>query len=71
MDASFGSHPLFEVLKCARRISAKPFIAAAATRFTGYVWWNMKGNKPLIPADRVGYLRKSQWVKVRKFVSIF
>ena len=36
MDASFGSHPLFEVLKCVRRIfSEKPVLASALIRFGG------------------------------------
>ena len=68
MDGSFGAHPLFEALKCARRVGVKPLMIAAAVRFSGYSWWNLTGRKPLIQPEKVVFLRKSQLLKARKFI---
>jgi glycosyltransferase involved in cell wall biosynthesis len=68
MDGSFGAHPLFEALKCARRVGVKPFMIAATVRFSGYVWWNISRRKPLIQPGKVVFLRKSQLLKIRSSV---
>lgn len=69
MDASFGSHPLFEFVKCARRVLASPLLLGAAVRFGGYVWWRVSGRAPLIGDRRVAFLRKEQLAKLRRFAS--
>lgn len=68
MDGSFGAHPLFEAFKCARRVGVKPFVVAAAVRFSGYLWWNLSGRKPLIRPERVVFLRKTQLLKIRGLI---
>ena len=35
MDASFGSHPIFEAVKCARRVAMKPILLGSLFRFSG------------------------------------
>jgi glycosyltransferase involved in cell wall biosynthesis len=65
MDASFGSHPLFEAFKCARRVGIKPFVIASIVRFSGFAWWKMTGQKPLIQPGKVQFLRKTQLLKIR------
>ncbi|MEI6067642.1 MAG: glycosyltransferase family A protein [Methylococcaceae bacterium] len=64
MDASFGSHPIFEVFKCARRIVERPLFISSIIRFAGYAWWNILRRSPLLPADKVSYLRKEQMTKL-------
>jgi hypothetical protein len=68
MDASFGSHPVFEIFKCGRRIVAPPVLAGSLVRFGGYLWWNVSGRKPLLSAEQVAFLRKEQVAKMRKFL---
>lgn len=65
MDASFGSHPVFELLKCLRRIPENPILIASIIRFCGYVWWTISGRKPLLHPEKVAYLRKEQLTKMR------
>jgi hypothetical protein len=65
MDASFGSHPVFEVFKCCRRIGISPFLIGSLVRLGGYLSWNLTGRKPCIPADSVAFLRGEQIRKVR------
>ena len=65
MDASFGSHPIFEFLKCCRRVTGYPLVLGSIVRFSGYLWWKLAGRKPLIPADKVAFLKQEQKAKLR------
>jgi biofilm PGA synthesis N-glycosyltransferase PgaC len=67
MDASFGSHPVFELLKCARRIVESPVFIGSVIRFSGYIWWSTSGRHPLLDPEKVGYLRNEQLTKVWKW----
>ena len=60
MDASFGSHPIFELLKCCRRATRRPFVLGSIVRFSGYIWWRLAGRKPLIAREKVAFLKKSK-----------
>lgn len=64
MDASFGSHPIFELFKCARRVVESPFFIGTAIRFLGYLWWNMSRRSPLLSAEKVSFLRNEQMSKL-------
>lgn len=65
MDASFGSHPLFEGLKCVRRFVQHPLILGGLARFAGYVWWHASRRRPLLPSDKIRFLRQEQKDKIR------
>lgn len=60
MDASFGTHPLFEALKCARRMASRPFVLGAVTRLAGFLWWHLARRPPVLPSATVAYLRREQ-----------
>ena len=60
MDASFGSHPAFELLKCARRLGTRPLLAGASLRYFGYCWWHLTRRPPVIDSETVAFLRRSQ-----------
>jgi len=68
MDASFGSHPIFELLKCCRRITSRPFVLGSVVRFSGYLWWRLGGRKPLIAREKVVFLKKEQMAKLRGWI---
>jgi biofilm PGA synthesis N-glycosyltransferase PgaC len=65
MDASFGSHPFFELLKCGRRITSHPIFFGSIVRLSGFFWWKLSGRKPLIQANQVRFLRREQLAKLR------
>jgi glycosyltransferase involved in cell wall biosynthesis len=67
-DASFGSHPIFEFLKCCRRVTTRPFFFGSVVRYCGYLWWNLSGWKPVIKPEEVAFLRKEQVAKLRRWV---
>ena len=70
MDASFGSLPLFEFLKCLRRITSHPVLLGSIVRFGGYLWWHVTKRKPLLQPEKVAFLRKEQMAKLRRWTAI-
>lgn len=67
MDASFGSHPVFELMKCARRIAESPVLIGSIISFCGYVWWMISGREPLLQAEKIVYLRNEQLAKILRW----
>ena len=64
MDGTFGSNPVFEVCKCARRIQERPLLVGSIVRFGGYLWWWITRRAPLLPAEKTAYLRDEQMNKL-------
>ena len=60
MDHSVGSHPLFEIAKCARRLPEKPFLLGSLTRMCGFLSGYATGRPYAIDAEMVRYLRQEQ-----------
>ena len=69
MDGAFGSHPVFEALKCGRRIVARPVLAGSVVRFCVYAWWKISGRKPLIAPNKVAFLRSQQIAKMSRLIA--
>ena len=65
MDGAFGSHPVFELFKCCRRLLTKPYLLSGLVRLSGYAWWRLIKRKPLISPEKVCFLRKQQLTKLR------
>jgi len=64
LDYSFGSDPVFEFLKCALRVSGKPWFLGAVTRFLGFAWSAISTEKRPVSKEFVDFLRKEQRAKV-------
>jgi biofilm PGA synthesis N-glycosyltransferase PgaC len=60
LDYSFGSDPIFEIMKCLRRVGEKPYLAAALTRLAGFVWPYVCRERREVPEDFVAFLRQEQ-----------
>ena len=60
MDYSFGSDPLFEVVKCIKKFKDKPYFVAALTRLLGFAWSALSGEKKAVPQEFEAFLRKEQ-----------
>jgi len=60
MDFSVGSHPAFELIKCARRIPAHPVAIGALTRLAGYCWSYARKEPRLVSPEFVSFLRNEQ-----------
>jgi hypothetical protein len=68
MDASFGSHPIFEFCKSCRRLPSRPFVFGSLLRLCGYSWWKLSGRKPLLTPEQVAFLRKEQVARLRTWL---
>ena len=60
MDFALGSDPLFEIVKCMRRLPEKPLIAGAVSRLSGFGWSHFAGEPRPVSDDFVRFLRNEQ-----------
>jgi len=67
MDFTLGSHPLFELMKCARRISERPWGLAAAARLAGFLWSYTTREPRLVTQEFVTFLRAEQRNRLNPF----
>ena len=68
MDYSMGSHPIFEIMKCFRRIITRPIILAASFRIIGYLYGIIKNEPRQVRAEVTEYLRS---IQINRVISIF
>lgn len=64
MDHSFGSDPLFEVLKCLERLPERPFVMGGLARLLGFAWSYLQQESRPVSPEFVAYLRKEQREKL-------
>lgn len=64
VDYSFGSDPIFECLKCALRVSERPWLLGAFTRFLGFAWSGLCREKRPVSREFIDFLRREQKAKV-------
>lgn len=67
MDYSLGSHPLFECVKCIRRVGEKPYMIGAFIRMCGFVWPYLNKQQRLVSNDFVEYMRADQLALLKSF----
>lgn len=60
MDYTVGSHPLFEILKCASRITLKPYLIHALSRMAGFAAGYCRAEKRYVTQPFISYLRQEQ-----------
>jgi len=58
-DFCLGSHPMFELVKVARRIAWRPYVLGALARLLGFFMAHIYG-KRMVPPEFVAFLRKEQ-----------
>jgi len=68
MDYSVASHPLFELVKCLRRVKERPFFLRALFRLYGFTWSAIKGDSIAVSAEIANYLRQEQLVKIMMYI---
>ena len=65
LDASFGSHPAFMLVKFVRRIFYRPWLIGALALYAGYLAHHIRGGGLLIPVSVSSHLRKEQINRLR------
>jgi poly-beta-1,6-N-acetyl-D-glucosamine synthase len=66
MDYSMGSHPLFEFLKCLRRIQRKPYLVFAIIRMYGFLRPCLVRQQRQVTKDVMIFLRNEQLSRLKK-----
>jgi poly-beta-1,6-N-acetyl-D-glucosamine synthase len=65
MDYALGSHPVFEIVKCARRVfSEPPIVLGALLRFSAFAWCYCVGEPRPVSKEFMEFLRKEQMARV-------
>jgi glycosyltransferase involved in cell wall biosynthesis len=60
MDYSLGFLPVFECLRCARRLRERPMILGAVLRIAAYFWAYLGVRERLVPDEFVQFVRAEQ-----------
>lgn len=68
MDYSVGSHPLFEIVKCIRRLQERPFGLRALFRLLGFTWSSIMGVRKAVSSEVVDYLRRDELHRLRMYI---
>jgi poly-beta-1,6-N-acetyl-D-glucosamine synthase len=68
MDYSFGSDPMFEVIKCLRRFREKPYVIASMIRLAGFAWPYLVREDRAVPEEFKAFLREQQRSRVLTLV---
>jgi poly-beta-1,6-N-acetyl-D-glucosamine synthase len=64
LDHSFGSNPIFEFAKCARRIAEPPAVLGAAARLAGFVYSFISREPRPVSSEFQSFLRAEQMAKI-------
>jgi glycosyltransferase involved in cell wall biosynthesis len=69
MDYSLGSHPAFEIVKCLKRLPAKPYVIGAMARLTAFFLAYLRGEERPVSKEFVTFLRNDQMGRLRQSAS--
>lgn len=69
-EASFGTILPFCLLKCARRLTMKPFLFGSSVWLGGYLSFRLSNEAPIIPAQATRYLRQEQRKRIRQLFAV-
>lgn len=65
MDYLLGSHPLWEIFRCAYQMKARPYFIGGALILSAYIWDLLRRVERTLPEDLVGFRRKEQMHQLR------
>jgi biofilm PGA synthesis N-glycosyltransferase PgaC len=64
LDYSFGSDPLFEVIKCALRVPSNPIVLGGVLRLLGFAWLSLRREKRPVSPEFMSFLRAQQKARI-------
>jgi GT2 family glycosyltransferase len=64
-EYSLGYHPLFEILKCARRLKESPYVVGSIARWAGFFFACLRQEKRVASAEMIRSLRREQVSRIR------
>ena len=69
MDYSFGSDPLFEMMKCVRKVKDKPYFLNAMTRFVGFALCFFSGEQRAVSGEFAAFLQNEQRARMTSLLN--
>ena len=69
-DYNLGSHPVFEIVKAARRLAERPWIIGSMLRLYGFFMPLVRGTDRDIPDDVVKFLREEEMKRLKAILRI-
>jgi glycosyltransferase involved in cell wall biosynthesis len=63
-EYAWGTHPLFEVMKCGYRCIERPFLLGGLLRLAGYVWCWLTRRTIALPATTLQFIRNEQMGRI-------
>lgn len=70
MDYSLGSHPIFEVMKCLKRVKSRPYFLMSLLRLCGFFSLYLKNEKRYVSDDFVSFLRQEQMKRLYHLIGL-
>jgi glycosyltransferase involved in cell wall biosynthesis len=64
VEYNLGYHPLFQFIKCIKRIFEKPFFIGSTLRFTGFWFAYLKREKRIVSKEMIKYIREEQLSRI-------
>jgi poly-beta-1,6-N-acetyl-D-glucosamine synthase len=65
MDFYMGTHPLFEIIKIARRLPQRPYLLGALLRLSAFTWSHCSGRRRQVSDEFMRFLREEQMARLR------
>jgi cellulose synthase/poly-beta-1,6-N-acetylglucosamine synthase-like glycosyltransferase len=66
LDYSMGAHPVFEIVKCLKRVVIKPYVLFACIRIYSFILQYLVLNKQYVKPEVRTYLRREQLGRLRE-----
>jgi hypothetical protein len=65
MYQTLGYHPIFQILRCVRRIIDPPFVIGSSAILAGYIYNLLRFKVPVLDENVVRHLRSEQIKRIR------
>jgi biofilm PGA synthesis N-glycosyltransferase PgaC len=69
-DYALGYHPVFELVKCAGRVTESPAVITSFAWFVGYAIAAVRRRPRLLPPDLISFIRQEQMRRLRRFLHL-
>jgi len=64
VEYDLGYHPLFQLVKCVKRVTQNPYLIGSFIRFIGFWKARFTFEKQNIPTKLKNYIKKEQFVRL-------
>lgn len=68
-DYILGSHPLWQLSRCAYQMTRPPIVAGGTLRLVGFMWAMLRRQEKQVPPDLVAFRRREQMRRLTNFLT--